>query len=594
MARAKHRDVMPSVAFEGEYDVRQAAKSRSGVPGGEIIVPGTGKDEKGKFHVPLGDDEYSLGRRAQKYGHLVTKREGLLPEGGIDEVRKHNPSLEPEWVQAFGDAYVNSLMYERGVTNIEDVPTDLDGSLMTMEPIKQRHKLAQEFLKNKTAKDYDNFQPIFDGMLDDEDREILNKTYEEILDHPKLSASEIAQRLDRLQKYFSELKGPPPQMQPQSQPGEGEEGEDGEESKGQGSKGQGRGRPGSGGGRPPQNKNQDPIKESQKEREEREKAEEKRARQEAQGSKDEGDGLEGGSEKAEERKQKALEDLRKKRSQKEVEDELSHEEWKEMNEYFKGERGEYDPRAVRQTKQRWSRYVPPETERWPTLDHMEGEWAEMQIIKKPLNRRIQTTLKSIKQRPGFAGPFRYVTRAHPVSGDGRAFGHKLRNEGGTVLVDMSGSMSITQSQIDRFMALAPASTMALYGGHHGGFYAEDDRIIKPYLLGDLIIVAQNGRGLKRLDRETNLGMLNLIDGPALDWLIEQRGPRIWVSDGNVTGEHERRYEFHNLSMLEKLKEGRIVQVLSIEDAIEMAKNNWKDVYHTSKKEFGQRGRLTDE
>jgi hypothetical protein len=34
------------------------------------------------------------------------------------------------------------------------------------------------------------------------------------------------------------------------------------------------------------------------------------------------------------------------------------------------------------------------------------------------------------------------------------------------------------------------------------------------------------------------GCGNIIDGPALSWLATQDQPRVWISDGHVTGAHE--------------------------------------------------------
>ena len=38
-----------------------------------------------------------------------------------------------------------------------------------------------------------------------------------------------------------------------------------------------------------------------------------------------------------------------------------------------------------------------------------------------------------------------------------------------------------------------------------------------------------------LDKARTYGNGNIVDGPALDWLGKQPGPRVWVSDGFVTG-----------------------------------------------------------
>jgi hypothetical protein len=34
------------------------------------------------------------------------------------------------------------------------------------------------------------------------------------------------------------------------------------------------------------------------------------------------------------------------------------------------------------------------------------------------------------------------------------------------------------------------------------------------------------------------GGANIVDGPALVWLTHQQEPRVWFSDGKVTGAHE--------------------------------------------------------
>ena len=41
------------------------------------------------------------------------------------------------------------------------------------------------------------------------------------------------------------------------------------------------------------------------------------------------------------------------------------------------------------------------------------------------------------------------------------------------------------------------------------------------------------------DIGATLGRGNIVDGPALRWLAQQPEPRIWISDGQVTGTHDR-------------------------------------------------------
>jgi hypothetical protein len=98
---------------------------------------------------------------------------------------------------------------------------------------------------------------------------------------------------------------------------------------------------------------------------------------------------------------------------------------------------------------------------------------------------------------------------------------KRRRPGGTVLVDVSGSMSLDAAGIDAILsASAGAATVALYSGTERA--------------GELRIVAKNGRRADARDL-VPFGRGNIVDEPALEWLASQDGPLVWISDGGVTG-----------------------------------------------------------
>jgi hypothetical protein len=110
--------------------------------------------------------------------------------------------------------------------------------------------------------------------------------------------------------------------------------------------------------------------------------------------------------------------------------------------------------------------------------------------------------------------------------DGRIFCRKKRLKGGTVLVDVSGSMSLSSDDIARIVTIAPGAVVAAYSG--------------AYESGHVVIVAERGRMASERDLD-NCGYMhggNIIDGPALQWLAKMPGPRVWVSDGFVTGVHD--------------------------------------------------------
>ena len=94
-----------------------------------------------------------------------------------------------------------------------------------------------------------------------------------------------------------------------------------------------------------------------------------------------------------------------------------------------------------------------------------------------------------------------------------------------MLIDVSGSMRLSLKDLKRIIDIAPATTIAVYSGRGKK--------------GTLTIIGEKGRlvddrGLAEACQSNG----NIIDGPALRWLALESGPRIWVSDGLVTGQHD--------------------------------------------------------
>ncbi len=93
--------------------------------------------------------------------------------------------------------------------------------------------------------------------------------------------------------------------------------------------------------------------------------------------------------------------------------------------------------------------------------------------------------------------------------------------GGTVLIDTSGSMRLTAPQLDTIVRESPSGvTVAIYSGSGSR--------------GELRIVARGGMRAGKKDLKPH-GSGNIVDAPALEWLATQPAPRVWMSDGGVTG-----------------------------------------------------------
>jgi hypothetical protein len=158
-------------------------------------------------------------------------------------------------------------------------------------------------------------------------------------------------------------------------------------------------------------------------------------------------------------------------------------------------------------------------------------WGPMDILAPPLTQSCRK-LPGMAERKlvcGYTGAFRFPSRALPAA-DGRAFTSRRPQSAhcGTLLIDCSGSMSkqVTHQRLMAVLERSPSVTIGLYAG------GPTNRS------GSLLIVARNGMHAARevIDNWPHSG--NVVDGPALRWLSRQKTPRVWVSDGAVTGTND--------------------------------------------------------
>jgi hypothetical protein len=151
------------------------------------------------------------------------------------------------------------------------------------------------------------------------------------------------------------------------------------------------------------------------------------------------------------------------------------------------------------------------------------KWGEMLI--EMLDREHSRPIPAVARGRTFCDHGAVLAAPHRLPADGRVFLRRRRQRGGTVLIDASGSMCFGPTELQRITAAAPLATVAIYAGRGAS--------------GTLAIVAARGRMASSSDIGALLGRGNVIDGPALRWLAQQPEPRIWVSDGQVTGAHDR-------------------------------------------------------
>lgn len=152
------------------------------------------------------------------------------------------------------------------------------------------------------------------------------------------------------------------------------------------------------------------------------------------------------------------------------------------------------------------------------------KWGEMTIRSLP--KSLTREVVPMSQRKIFRDEGSRLMAPYRLPVDGRVFVQKKRAVGGTVLIDGSGSMSLTTQDLRRIVSTAPAATIAIYSGKGKK--------------GTLTIIGAKGRVVDDagLEQARSVGSGNVVDGPALEFLAFHDGPRIWISDGMVTGERD--------------------------------------------------------
>lgn len=144
----------------------------------------------------------------------------------------------------------------------------------------------------------------------------------------------------------------------------------------------------------------------------------------------------------------------------------------------------------------------------------------------------------------------------------RIFTRKTRSLGAVVIVDCSGSMSLTDDELKAIMKASAGATVLAYST--GGMPSKTDP--------NAWIVARKGRQVRHMP---NFPGGNGCDGPALAYGVSLRAktiqPVIWISDGRVTGIADR-YSPDLADQCRRLcKKHGIIHVRNVKQAIAQLK-----------------------
>jgi hypothetical protein len=166
---------------------------------------------------------------------------------------------------------------------------------------------------------------------------------------------------------------------------------------------------------------------------------------------------------------------------------------------------------------------------------------------------------------------------------------KRGRDGAVIIVDRSGSMSMTDEQMASILAVAPQSSIAQY--HELDSYTKGQTKQRAMIC----VLAKNGRFVKSAATH-DAGSSNGADLEGLQWAVSEARtftadvPIIWVSDGKVNTGALGSYELIAACDRE-MRKHRIIRVMCAEDAVALLKRRPVTTYSTTRHEPSRTIRL---
>ena len=158
-----------------------------------------------------------------------------------------------------------------------------------------------------------------------------------------------------------------------------------------------------------------------------------------------------------------------------------------------------------------------------------NQWEKLQFGMTSLTEPT-TSFLGKRKRPSMVG--KHPSRPDRLLTDPerRIFREVVRSNGGIVVFDCSGSMSVSHKEVRDIVAKFAGATVVAYTYRGSG-------------VANAWVLARNNRMISERDFEDiDLGNGNGVDAPILRWAIKQRKSKkdfiVWVTDGYVTGKND--------------------------------------------------------
>lgn len=162
----------------------------------------------------------------------------------------------------------------------------------------------------------------------------------------------------------------------------------------------------------------------------------------------------------------------------------------------------------------------------------EGLSDQWDYIRFGMTKLTEPTAKFFgkRRRPAITGKYPRRPDRLLTDPERRVFSEEVRGQGGVVVFDCSGSMSIQHHHVKSILSSYSGATIIAYANHDTG---------SP----NAWILAKNGRTITEAEfRKLPLYGGNGIDAPIIAWAGRQKKSHkdflIWISDGEVTGKRD--------------------------------------------------------
>ena len=202
-----------------------------------------------------------------------------------------------------------------------------------------------------------------------------------------------------------------------------------------------------------------------------------------------------------------------------------------------------------------------------------AEWGKLIWGETVLSRVAKGTLGKKRIAVNYGRSPRRIHRLY-TDPQRRCFDQERRAKGGIVLIDGSGSMSLTREDVLEILKVAPGALIAIYSDMDSG----EGR-------PNIHILAKDGKCVEEKNMP-EFGSGNGVDYPALEWAIEQRKrhePIIWVTDGGVCGTRSSGGFQQTMAVqcIKHAKKNKVICVDHVKSAVTMINslNNGRTVSH---------------